>query len=454
MRRHLLILLTVAILLPSCAALFVAGAGVVQHQQAMEVVARSYVQDLAENAALRLEMGWSPNGDAFSAGENLFRLRFFSWGFSMPGWIAVLDSDGKLLVASPGAEVLAVLWRQGLPLGTAVEAQSRDGEKYTLAAYPAGKTGWYVVAAVSWSKLLGPMIRFSRWPIFVGIIGFLGLLSVYGLWRWMVSPLRELGSEVSSLKWGREIPAKDDPKAVFEIRRLRQVLHQLALSAMERAELTRRYVTDLVRVQEEERLMLAREIHDGPLQDVTALIHQIRLASLEDDGNGGRCERLDVAEEGARLAVRELRGMCDELSPPWLDLGIAQALDELTQRLSRHLDVDISVEADRSLSLAPEVTLAFFRVVQEAVHNAVRHGRAKKIAVRLFSREECVTLEISDDGAGFDPPADLEKLRVSGHRGLANMSERMVLIGGELEIDSRPGKGAVIRCLVDAVSQE
>jgi signal transduction histidine kinase len=450
MRRHLLILLTVAILLPSFAALVIGGLGMIQHKEAMEVVAQSYVEDLAQNVAGQIEAGWK-TGSGFARLERMIRVHRMNFDFSMPGWVALVDSGGRLLISTPGAGILANLWRREIPIGTAVDIESADGDRFTLAAYPAGETGWFVIAAVSWRELLGPMLAFNRWPLFVGITGLLGLLSVYALWRWLVSPLRFLESEVSVLKWGKDVPKSDDPRAVFELRRLRQALYQLALSAVERAKLMRRYVSDLVQVQEEERSRLAREIHDGPLQDVTALIQQLRLA-VSESGLQKPGSRLHIAEEGAVNAVRELRALCDELSPPWLDLGLEQALQELAGRLSRHLGLSVNVEAENNVPLSRDQILAFFRVVQEAVHNSARHGQAGLVTIRFFRDEDRAVLEVSDDGEGFEGKVDVEALRVSGHRGLANMSERMSLIGGTLEISSVRGEGTTIRCLAPITS--
>lgn len=453
MRRHLLIFLTLVIMIPSFSALLIGGVGLVQHERTMERVARSYVQDMAESVASRIEMGWNRTRTSpLSDRERFLRLRQITWGLSIPGWMAVVDVHGNILLSSSGAEVLPLIWDRGIPVGSAMEVDAKDGDRYTLAAYPAGETGWYVVIAVSWDKLLGPMLRFSRWPVMVGLIGLLGLVSVFALWKWLVAPLRILGNEVSSLQWGRDMPVADHPGAVFEIRRLRQVLHQLASSAVDRAELVKRYVGDLVRVQEEERSRIAREIHDGPLQDVTALIHQIRLALMESLPDGRDREHLDNAEEGARHAVREMRSLCDELSPPWLDLGLGQALEELGERLSRYLQVEIVVEVDCCEDLPPEVTLAFFRVVQEAVHNSARHGKASRVAVSLGKAEDGVILDIEDNGTGFDANVNYEELRVRGHRGLANMAERMTLIGGTLLVEKGREGGTRVRCMLPVTS--
>jgi signal transduction histidine kinase len=297
------------------------------------------------------------------------------------------------------------------------------------------------------------MLHFGLlWPILVALVGLAGLVGVYALWRWVISPLKTLEAEVSSLEWGKDLPEPRDDAAVAEIGRLREEFFHLAQTAIDRATLWKRYALDLVRVQEDERASLARELHDGPLQDVTAMIQRARLAARDDGESTGKSTHLGLLEESAQSAVREIRALCDELSPPWLELGLAGSLTELAERLSRHLDVKILVEADSGVGdgLPKESILALFRVAQEALHNSVRHGGAGEISVRLFRDGPSLVLELEDFGAGFDVPEDLARLRVLGHRGLANMEERMALVGGILKVESTPGVGTRIRARVPA----
>lgn len=445
MRRHLLALLVVSILIPSLAVLVVSGVSLFQHERAMEMVARSYVEDLAQTVASRMEDGLRGNG-YLSPTMRLMGLRLFTAGLSMPGWVAVVNAEGAVLTASPGVEILSKIWRPEFPLGRAFEVRRPAEDTYTVAAYPVG-SGFFVVAAVSWKQLLGPMVHFSHlWALLVALLGVAGLLAVIPLWRWLARPLRRLEEEVSTLQWGRDLPRRDDPVAVYQVRRLREVLHELARTAVDRADLTRRYVSDLVGVQEMERSSLAREIHDGPVQDVTALVQQIRLAKNAASAEA-RSRHFDLAEEGASLAVRELRALCDELAPPWLELGLSQALAELTERFCRHFDVEIDYEVDVRLEgLSHEKVLSLFRIIQEALNNAVRHGGAGRIDVRIVPESDLLwEVQVVDDGRGFEPPDDLVRFRLAGHRGLANMEERARLIGGRLEIRSAPGEGTTIR---------
>ena len=208
-------------------------------------------------------------------------LESFALDISLPGWVALVDENGNLWRHLPGRRMCCLSCGRGIPVGRAILVRDL-GDNYTIAAIPTSQ-GWYVIAAVAWSQLLGPMVRFSHlWPVAVGLLAIAGVCAAWAFWRWLIMPLLSLESEVSSLKWGKDLPKKDDPVAVKEIRRLRKVLYQLAQTAREREELTQRYVSDLVRVQEEERTKLAREIHDGPLQDVTALLQRILLLKREN----------------------------------------------------------------------------------------------------------------------------------------------------------------------------
>jgi hypothetical protein len=137
MRRHLLLIITFAILLPALAVLLVSGLGLMRQEWAMESFARSYVQDLAENVAslLRTE-GFSRWGGELSAHE-ISRLRIFTWGPSLPGWIAVVGTNGKLIFRSPGADSLYDVLREidiYKSLGTAIVKKNLRG--FTSSKFP------------------------------------------------------------------------------------------------------------------------------------------------------------------------------------------------------------------------------------------------------------------------------------------------------------------------------
>ncbi|HPF85102.1 MAG TPA: histidine kinase [Aminivibrio sp.] len=453
MRRHLLLIITFAILLPALAVLLVSGFGLMQHEWAMESVARSYVQDMAENVASRLAGADTRKWGSELTSIEIRRFRVFTWGPSLPGWVAVVSADGRILFSSPGADNLAAIWRPNIPIGRAVEIKDRDGNLYTIAVNPVSGGDRYVIAAVAWDQLLGPLVRVGRlWPILILLMGVGILLALWALWKWLIVPLRDLVGEIEILRWGKDLPALPDPVAVSEIGSLRTVLYRLARTAVERTLLRNRYVNDIVRVQEGEKSRIARELHDGPIQNITAMIQQIRLSRMAGNGEGMH-RHLTIAEETAQVVVRELREMCDELSPPWIDLGLEQAMTELANRLARHYNIFISMDVDDSVELGRERLLSLFRIFQEGVSNAVRHGQATEMRAEVFRKDGSVVFEFQDNGKGFEPDMNYETLRVEGHRGLANMLERMMLVGGRLEVESRPGNGALVRCVMPDVQE-
>lgn len=201
--------------------------------------------------------------------------------------------------------------------------------------------------------------------------------------------------------------------------------------------------------REKERRRLAREIHDGPVQDLHGL--HMRLASVRAVSNGeGDNGELDGGE--LMRITRELRAMSADLHPPALArFGLAAALRAHAGRLAeRHPDlhVQLVLDEDPEHCLSKQVRLALFRVAQEAMSNAAQHAQAQSVRVRLTTEENTVRLEIEDDGRGFEVPRRPGEKAQSGHYGLLGMKERTDAIGATLNVTSAPEKGTTVR--VDA----
>lgn len=444
-KNHFFAFLLCALILPPVAVVLLAILALVSQEKAMEAAVRSYVQDLAESTAYRLSSDnelWGLPPVFFG---DLMRYRIFSWGPSIPGWLAHIGADGKVIMASPGAMNIAAIWHDNLPIGTATQVEDQQGAQYTLAIYPVSRGQGYVVAAVSWDQLLGGLVKAGRlWPMLVALMTLGSFWAIRLLWRRLVLPLQALIAEIDDLRVGKDIPNRLGPGSIKEIESVHSALMRFAQAAVERDNLRNRYVRDIVRVQEKERMDMAREIHDGPLQDITALLQQIHM-SLEEEAPQGRIKKTELL---AKSVVRELRGLCDELAPPWMDLGLSQALTELAERLSQNYDIRVAADIDEGIDLGPEQTLAFVRIFQEAVSNAVRHGNATEVRAQIYEKEGKISLDIQDNGSGFDARINHETLRLTGHRGLANMMERMFLMGGTMEVRSEIGKGTHVLCLL------
>lgn len=444
--------LTIAVFLPSLGAFLLAWVGFCQFEKTMDALASSYVQNLARGAAARLESTrWDLSPDGMWQPRHRYRPGggfegFMTEDLAIPGTFAVFDEFGMLLYGSPNAPMMSVLSNQLFTYGAPNKIRGADGEYYTIAFYPVLNKNLYVLAAVSSKELLGSMVTLTTfWPFMVGILGLVGIFAVFIMWQKVIMPLKDLEEEISTLNWGEDVPQRNAPEAVNELQKLRTAIVMLAKSAIEKASLNRRYVTDIVKVQEEERSRISREIHDGPLQDVTAVIQRLRLLAADLDSPEKMRQRLIEAENAALAGVKEMREVCNNLTPPWLDLGLAQALTELSERQSAQLGIKISLDLDEVRELPNDVTMAFFRVAQEAVNNSANHANAEEVKIFLRDLGDKIVLKIEDNGKGFTVPEDIAELRVKGHRGLSNMQERMSLVGGELTISSS-SKGTIIVC--------
>lgn len=217
------------------------------------------------------------------------------------------------------------------------------------------------------------------------------------------------------------------------------------LSESERDRL-RSYAMMMTKAQEDERKRIARELHDEASQNVVVIRRALADLAVSLDGHPAA---LELSELG-KLAGDTLIGMrrfSHDLRPPTLDqLGLSSALEQLVVEVRERSALNVTLEVSgvpRRLPIDRE--LAVFRIGQSALHNVERHAQANGVTIELTFDRDAVRLEISDDGAGFEVPKNLEELPESGRLGLIGMHERAELAGGKLEIDSRPGMGTSVR---------
>lgn len=150
-----------------------------------------------------------------------------------------------------------------------------------------------------------------------------------------------------------------------------------------------------------------------------------------------------------RGLLDELRGVCSELRPPMLDtLGLAAALRSLAEEWSAQtgLPVHLDLPPQSNLPVLPaEVAVNLYRVAQEALSNIAHHAQARRVDLQLEGEKGGLALSIADDGRGFVLPRDINALAARGHFGLVGLQERVNLIGGNLLVESAPGRGTRIR---------
>ncbi len=189
----------------------------------------------------------------------------------------------------------------------------------------------------------------------------------------------------------------------------------------------------------EERQRLARELHDSVSQALFGIALGAKTArTLLDRDPTQAASPLDYVLNLAEAGLAEMRALIFELRPESLETeGLVAALEKQAAALkARH-----AIEADLELGPEPDVPLAvkeaLYRIAQEALHNVVKHARATRVGIRLACDADVLTLDIHDDGVGFDADGDFP-----GHLGLRSMRERTTALGGILEIESAPGQGS------------
>jgi signal transduction histidine kinase len=220
---------------------------------------------------------------------------------------------------------------------------------------------------------------------------------------------------------------------------LEEIRHEREQQAQQMRDLLRR----TLRLQEEERRRIAGEIHDAVSPLITGALYQAR-ALLMSNGKTPPEERDQTLRNVNGLLERasdELHGVIFDLRPPDLDdLGVVAAIDAYVQTIKQTgLACRLEVE-NEPVGLSPEVRLGIYRIVQEALHNVVRHSGADEAVVRLETSDGLVRVTIRDNGSGFDP----EKAVRPTSLGLLSMRERAESIGATFQIVSRPGGGTAI----------
>jgi two-component system, NarL family, sensor histidine kinase DevS len=181
---------------------------------------------------------------------------------------------------------------------------------------------------------------------------------------------------------------------------------------------------------EAERARWARELHDETLQGLGAL--RLLLVATRRSGD---VEHVGVAVQRLEEEIDGLRGLIRDLRPAALDeLGLGPAIEGLAERAERRGVVHVGAEVHLPVERLPfELEVAVYRVVQEALSNAVRHASARHVSIKLEVRERAIHADVDDDGDGFDPNAPADGF------GLIGMRERIALLRGELEISSSAG---------------
>jgi PAS domain S-box-containing protein len=236
---------------------------------------------------------------------------------------------------------------------------------------------------------------------------------------------------------------------------------QFIISMMEDITERKQMEADLVELKrrlmegrEVERLRLAQDLHDGPVQDLYGLTYNLQaLAEVLQDGFS---TQINEMQTNLLQVINRLRAICGELRPPTLaPFGLEKAIRSHAETFQeKHPEISVRLELMPDGQMLPErVRLALFRIYQHMLINVVRHAEASNIDIRLILGPEQVILEIQDDGKGFSVPSRWIELARLGHLGLVGAAERAENIGGRFVVESTPGKGTRVKVNVPRANE-
>jgi signal transduction histidine kinase len=218
------------------------------------------------------------------------------------------------------------------------------------------------------------------------------------------------------------------------------------LVARERAH--ENFVEQVIEAQELERRRLAGDIHDGISQRLVTLSYWLDAAAQaakSPDDRSALDDQLDRARELAQLTLQEARAAISGLRPPVLDdLGLSGGLASLARSIPQ-IDIEVDLSERR---LPDHIELALYRIAQECLQNVVKHARAQHARLTFSADDNTARLEIIDDGIGFDTFENPLGGDDMGGYGLLSMAERAEIVGGRLNIRSRPGAGTAVTATI------
>ena len=210
---------------------------------------------------------------------------------------------------------------------------------------------------------------------------------------------------------------------------------------------TRYYLKEITRAQEDERKRIARELHDETAQNLIALLHQ--LENFLNEIKNIPPHQVNILwnfHYQIKDVLQQVRHFSRDLRPSLLDdLGFLPALEWIISELKTSYSIDIVLKVEgEARRLSADAELSLFRIVQEALRNVVKHANATRAEVEVRFEDTRIVVIVNDNGSGFTPPQNLRSLPQTGKLGLTGLQERVQLLGGFLELESKKGKGTTL----------
>ena len=304
-----------------------------------------------------------------------------------------------------------------------------------------------LLAVVAEHRSLLPGTAVSILGMALGFSLVVNLALVYVALR----PLSDLEAAAARVSSG-DLEARVAPSILADrdMARVGTTLNALLDRLTEDRARVRRLAAQVISAQDEERARVARELHDSTAQMLAAVMLQLGVAAKEST-SPALDARIATVRELAAEALEEVRSLSHTIHPRVLDdLGLAAALEWLARQSREQDALDVEVLADDGAAVPKLPASVLYRVAQEALRNAVRHAGARRVELWLRRGPGTATLEVVDDGRGFDVRRAEER---RPGMGLFSMRERVALVNGTLAVVSAPGRGTRVVATVPVTEQ-
>jgi len=375
------------------------------------------------------------------------------------GYTYLVDGRGKFLYHR-NRSLLATALAGTVPmmgatygLSGAVLTRDVSGQRVIVGYSPVAGTDWALITMERWRVIVGPLRLYSLVLLAVLISGAAAsvVLVLFAVGR-ILKPIRDLTQGAERIAAGqfdyRIVAVTGDEIEDLAIRfnsmadslkSLYRGLEQKVASRTAEVLQQQRRLAAL-----EERSRVARDLHDSVSQSLysVTLFSEAARRHLAAKNAGAAEQSLDHLIGASRQALKEMRLMVYELRPSELEnRGLIGALRQRLSSVEKRSGIEASIDAPADLVLPDILEQELYSLAQEALNNALRHGNARKVKLRLQQRGEEIQLDVRDDGVGFDPGM----LQSTGGMGIRGMEERAHAHGGRLHVDSAPGQGTLVR---------
>jgi signal transduction histidine kinase len=309
---------------------------------------------------------------------------------------------------------------------------------------------WNLVTSESLGDIIAPLQPFLPYIILLlALVVLLPLTIITISSQRIAAPLQSLAAQaghVSSGEFGSQVTLDNGP---LEVRELEEAFNTMVEQLRSYRADIQNYVVSILNSQEQERKRIARELHDETAQALIVLGRRIEAAQEITD-RSELAREIEALRDMVDDTLQGVRNFTSDLRPPLLgELGLPRTLQLLGDRTEREESFTVTVDIiGQPQPLAPELELGLYRLAQEGLSNVRRHAHAKHVHLSLAYEAHIVTLDVIDDGVGFEPPANLTELMKTGRLGLMGIYERARLFGGRAHLSSRPGAGTTLRVVI------